>query len=111
MLASRAVLLAIPGLTSQEVHPFLLRREQFSAQPGLTRGEAAQAAAHLLKAGKEHLALLPEQDYTISAEGITEKGARAFRQALIRVKPDPHRPYSILAWTARAEPLHRMSLN
>ena len=87
-LASRDVLLAIPGATPQEVDDYIARRE------------AARAAnetlppfplAGVLAAGTSMIA-------TISSEARLDDGVSFGREAAALLRPVPRRPVSFLAW-------------
>ena len=110
VVASRSVLLAIPGLGEKAVDMFLREREAQKKNDAMTHNEVAQEIAHLLEDGKEFLAILPTRHYTISAEGLTKDGVSAFVQAVVRITPDSTPAYRILSWRTGPEAIMPDSL-
>lgn len=103
VVASRDVLLAIPGLDEKAVDMFLREREARKKDGALTHNEVAQEITHLLEDGKEFLAILPTRYYTISAEGLTKDRVSVLAQAVVRVTPDSNPAYQVLAWRTGPE--------
>ena len=103
VVASRDVLLAIPGLDEKTVDMFLRERETLKKGGALTHNEVAQEITHLLEDGKEFLAILPRQYYTISAEGLTKDRISAFAQVVVRVTTGPTPAYKVLSWRTGPE--------
>lgn len=98
VVASRDVLLAIPGLGEKAVDMFLREREAQRKNDTMTHNEVAQEIAHLLEGGKEFLAILPARYYTISAEGLAKDGVSVFVQAVVKIAPDSVPAYQALSW-------------
>ena len=103
VVASRDVLLAIPGLGEKAVDMFLREREARKKNSAMAHNEVAQEIAHRLEGGKEFLAILPARYYTISAKGITKDRISAFVQAIVRIAPDSTPAYQILSWRTGPE--------
>ncbi len=87
-VASREVLLAIPGVTSQIVDEFLAQREQALAAglPAPILKEAASFTAGLTMAA------------TIRAEARLDDGTVFVREAVALLRPTPRKPVTYLAW-------------
>lgn len=98
VVASRSVLLAIPGLGERAVDLFLRERETRKKKGAMAHSEVAQEITHLLEDGKKFLAILPTRHYTISAEGLTKDRVSAFVQAVVRITPDSTPAYQVLSW-------------
>lgn len=98
VVASRDVLLTIPGLGEKAVDTFLRGREVRRKNDTMTHNEVAQEIAHLLEDGKEFLAILPTWYYTISAEGLAKDGVSVFVQAVVKIAPDSVPAYQALSW-------------
>ena len=103
MVASRGVLMAIPGLGEKAVDMFLREREARKKNDAMAHDEVAQEIAHLLEDGKEFLAILPARYYTISAKGLTKDRISAFIQTVVRIVPDSTPAYRILSWRTGPE--------
>ena len=103
VVASRGVLLAVPGLDEKAVDMFLHEREARKKDGTLTHGEVAQEITHLLEDGKEFLAILPARYYTISAEGFTKDRVSILVQAVVKIAPDSNPAYQILSWRTGPE--------
>jgi len=87
-VASREVLLAIPGVTAQMVDEYIALREQAIAagQPVPLMREAAAFNAAISMAA------------TIRAEARLEDGTVFVREAVALLRPTPRRPVTFLAW-------------
>nr|MBS0020707.1 general secretion pathway protein GspK [Gammaproteobacteria bacterium] len=93
MMASREVLLAIPGLEPARVDEFLAMREQ-AAETGQL------PSTSLLDQGKAYLGPGQSRVYTVIGEGRVAGEVTARRHAVVKLTGDPQRPYSILAWSS-----------
>ena len=96
-LASREVLLAIPGLTSDVVDQYIAQREDARAQgqPLPTLPQAAAYAAQYTMIA------------TIRSEARLDDGTRFAREAVALLRPVPRKVVTFLAWresTAEDEP-------
>jgi general secretion pathway protein K len=87
-IASREVLLAIPGITSDVVDQFLARREDARKQ-GLPLPVLTQAAS--LAASNSMVA-------TVHAEARLDDGTVFAREAVAILRPVPHKPVTFVAW-------------
>jgi general secretion pathway protein K len=87
-VASREVLLAIPGLTSDLVDDFIARREAARAQ-GLPLPMLAQAIAY--NSGGSGL-------FSVRSEARLDDGTVFAREAVAVLRPTPLRPVSYVAW-------------
>jgi len=87
-LASRAVLMAIPGATAEGVDDYIAQREAARAA-GQPLPPFPLAGA--LAAGTSMIA-------TIRAEARTEDGISFMREASALLRPVPHRPVTFVAW-------------
>jgi general secretion pathway protein K len=87
-IASREVLLAIPGITSDVVDQFLARREDARKQ-GLPLPVLTQAAS--LAASNSMVA-------TIRAEARLDDGTVFSREAVAVLRPVPSKPVTFVAW-------------
>ena len=87
-VASREVLLAIPGVTAQMVDEYIVLREQAIAtgQPVPMMREAAAFNAAISMAA------------TIRAEARLGDGTVFVREAVALLRPTPRRPAAFLAW-------------
>lgn len=87
-VASREVLLAIPGITSQIVDEFIANREQARSNglPGPILREAVAFNAGLTMAA------------TIRSEARLDDGTVFVREAVALLRPTPRRPVTYLAW-------------
>ena len=91
-VASREVLLAIPGVTSQVVDEYIAQREQALAA-GLPVPIMREAAA--FNAGLTTVA-------TIRSEARLEDGTVFVREAVAMLRPTPRKPVTFLAWREAA---------
>ena len=98
MTAPRLVLLAVPGMGPEQVDAFLAERDRLLAEDPMRDGGMIQAPVHLLAGAERHFASTQAHIYTILAEGRTSDGVAAFRQAVVQIHPDSHRPYRVIAW-------------
>ena len=87
-LASRAVLLAIPGLNAEMVDQYIERREDARKQ-GQALPSLPQAAAYTT--GNTMVA-------TIRAQARLEDGAVFTREAVALLRPVPRKPVTFVAW-------------
>ena len=91
--ASRDVLLALPGITPEQVDAFLATREAALAErrpvPALPQAQAFGAGA------------VPV--WRIHAEATLPDGVTFARDAVVRPAPDPRRPLAVLAWQEGAK--------
>jgi general secretion pathway protein K len=87
-VASREVLLAIPGVTSAIVDEFITQREaaRVAGVPGPILREAAAFNAGLTMAA------------TIRSEARLDDGTTFVREAVALLRPTPRRPVTFLAW-------------
>jgi general secretion pathway protein K len=88
MLASREVLLAIPGITAEVVDEYIARREDARAQ-GLPLPALPQAGA--MATGAAMVA-------TVVADARLDDGTVFVREAVALMRPVPRRPVSFVAW-------------
>lgn len=88
LIASREVLLAIPGVTPEIADQYIAQRAQalLEKQPPPPLPQAA-----LLNAGASMIA-------TIRAEARTEEGVSFTREAAALLRPAPRRPVTFIAW-------------
>jgi hypothetical protein len=89
-MASRATLLAIPGVTEEQVDTYLAERDAAQRERGiLPVFTAAGAYANYTQGGA----------VTIRADAELEGGMRLAREAVIIITPRyERRPYAFLAW-------------
>ena len=94
ILASREVLLAIPGITVQIADAYIARREQARAvgEPVPTLPEAAGFTANLTPTA------------SIRAEARLEDGTVFVREAVALLRPTPRRPVTFVAWRESTSP-------
>ena len=95
ILASREVLLAIPGITAQIVDNYIVMREQAraSGQPLPTLPQAAGFSANLTPTA------------SIRAEARLEDGTVFVRDAVALLRPTPRRPVTFVAWRESTAPV------
>lgn len=90
-MASRSVLLALPGATPELVDAYLQQRQAALAQgqppPPFTAGQAITAAS-------------TGTAFSIQAEAVLEDNTRFLREAVVRLTGDPRSPFVVLAWRA-----------
>jgi general secretion pathway protein K len=97
LVASRNVLLAIPGLTESMVHEFIQNRTMSIADSSMT-------PSHLLTAASAHITLgsrstfFSGRVYTVESRVSLRDGGQAKRQAVVQLTDDTLSPYEILAW-------------
>ena len=94
ILASREVLLAIPGITAQIADAYVARREQARAagEPLPTLPEAAGFTANLTPTA------------SIRAEARLEDGTVFVREAVALLRPTPRKPVTFVAWRESTAP-------
>ena len=93
MVASRTVLMAIPGATGGVIDSFLESRAMWR--------DVASAGADLIPAAVAPFVMMsPHRDYTIAATATTADGARNRAELLVRLTGRAAQPYQIIAWRA-----------
>jgi general secretion pathway protein K len=88
-IASREVLLALPGATPEAVDAYLLQR-QTAIQQGLMAPPFAL--------GQAFSANPTNNVFSIQVQVELENGIRFFREAVVRLTGDPKDPVAVLAW-------------
>jgi general secretion pathway protein K len=88
VLATREVLMAIPGLTAEIVDQYIARREEARAQ-GQALPTLPQAAA--FSTGNTMVA-------SVRAEAHLDDGAAFAREAVALLRPVPRKPVTFVAW-------------
>jgi general secretion pathway protein K len=97
-VATRTVLLAVPGATPMLVDSYLQQRSFWNSTSLADIGIAAQIASPLFVTS-------PRQEFTIRAVASTPAGARYRVDLQVRLTAQPTRPYEIVAWrTPSVEP-------
>lgn len=96
-LASRPVLLAIPGATEGLVDAFLGSRKMWSDLDAGDAGMLAAAGAYVM--------VSPRRDFTISSVAATADGARYRAELQVRLTGSATQPYQVIAW--RTPPIDR----
>jgi general secretion pathway protein K len=89
-IASRTVLLAIPGATPDLVDSFLESRKNW--------GDLGAADATMLGAATPYVMMSPSRDFTISATALTSDGARYCAELQVRLTESATQPYQVIAW-------------
>ena len=97
MVASRTVLMAIPGATESLVDAFLESRA--------TLRDFGAADANLLPSAAPFLMVTPGRDFTIVATSTTPDGARYRAELQVRLTGRAAQPYQVVAW--RTPPVDR----
>jgi general secretion pathway protein K len=93
MVASRTVLMAIPGATAGVVDSFLESRAMWR--------DIGSAGADLIPAAVAPFVMMsPRRDYTIAATATTADGARYRAELLVRLTGRAAQPYQVVAWRA-----------
>ena len=94
-LASRDVLLAIPGVTTAVVDAYIVRREEARAagQPIPTMQEAAGFSANLTPTA------------SVRAEARLDDGTVFVREAVALLRPTPRRAVTFVAWRESTAPV------
>jgi general secretion pathway protein K len=87
-IASREVLLAIPGATTESVDEYIVRREEARAQ-GAPLPVFAQAGAFAAGAGMVA---------TVRSDARLDDGTVFVREAVAMLRPVPRRPVTFVAW-------------
>ncbi|HWB47886.1 MAG TPA: hypothetical protein VG651_02155 [Stellaceae bacterium] len=91
MVASRPVLMAIPGATAGLVDSFIESRAMWR--------DLASAGAELVPAAAAPFVMVsPRRDYTIAATAVTADGARYRAELQVRLTGRPAQPYQVIAW-------------
>lgn len=91
MVASRSVLMAIPGATAGLVDSFLESRAMFR--------DIASAGAELIPAAVAPFVMVsPRRDYTIAATAMTADGGRYRAELQVRLTGRAPQPYQVIAW-------------
>jgi general secretion pathway protein K len=98
MVASRTVLLAIPGATASLVDSFIESRATM-------RDLGAGDAELIPSAAAPYVMASPGRDYTIAATATTSDGARYRAELQVRLTGRAAQPYQVMAW--RAPPADR----
>ena len=101
MTAPRLALLALPGLDPARVDAFLAERDQRFSETDQSAGAGpVRLPLHLLAGAERYLSRARARVYTILAEGRTDGGVAAFRQAVVRTSASAssRTPYLLLAW-------------
>ena len=99
LTAPRLALLAVPGLDPEKADAFLIERRRLLGREPALPGASDPLPLHLLAGGQDHLSSTRIRVYTVLTEGRTRDGTAAWRQALVRIDPNVHRPYRLLTWT------------
>ena len=89
-VASRTVLLAIPGATAGLVDAFLDSRKMWSDLGAGDGGMLASAAPYVM--------ISPRRDFTIAATATTRDGARYRAELQVRLIDRAAQPYQVIAW-------------
>ena len=90
-VATRTVLLAVPGATPMLVDSYLQQRSFWNGASLADIGAAAQITSPLFVTS-------PRQEFTIRAVASTQTGARYRVDLQVRLTAQPGRPYEIVAW-------------
>ncbi|HKT20344.1 MAG TPA: hypothetical protein VJR47_19980 [Stellaceae bacterium] len=94
LTASRAALLAVPGISPQEVAFYVESRDQTA---GGIEKPALSGVDRYVQVGALHAV-------TVTAQATAPSGASFSRQAVILISPNlPQRPYRILSWRRTRE--------
>jgi general secretion pathway protein K len=96
-VATRPVLLAIPGATEGLVDAFLDSRKMWSDLDSGDAGMLAAAGAYVM--------VSPRRDFTIAAVAATADGARYRAELQVRLTGSAAQPYQVIAW--RTPPVER----
>lgn len=92
-IASRGVLMALPGVTADQVDPYVAQRRSFQEQ-GIP--VAPFPAAQAFSAGPTGSA------YSIQVDVVLRDNTRFSREAVVRVAAGAEQPVTILAWRSPA---------
>lgn len=98
MTASRAALLAVPGLDTGSVDAFIAAREAFYAAAAEGGEVPGRLPLEQLSAGARYLSRGDSRVYTVEATGELPGGTRAGRRAVIQLTGDARAPFTIMAW-------------
>ena len=88
-IAPRASLLAIPGVTAEQVDTFIAQREA---------ARAANQPIPLFPAAQRFAGAAFNLAFSLRADARLEDGTVFVREAVVQVLPDPKRPFAFLAW-------------
>ncbi len=88
-IAPREALLAIPGVTADQVDTFIAQREA---------ARAANQPLPLFPAAQRFAGAAFNLAFSLRADARLEDGTVFVREAVVQVLPDPKRPYAFLAW-------------
>jgi general secretion pathway protein K len=100
-IASRAALLAIPGVTAEQVDGFIAQREA---------ARASKQPVPLFPPAARFVGVSNNLAYSLLAEARLEDGTVFVREAVAQILPDPKRPYTFLAWK-ESVPVSSQSMN
>jgi general secretion pathway protein K len=100
-IASRTALLAIPGVTAEQVDGYIEQREA---------ARAAKLPVPLFPPAARFSGVSQSFAYSLRAEARLEDGTVFVRDAAAQILPDPKRPYTFLAWK-EAVPVSSQSTN
>ena len=92
MVASRTVLMAVPGASKEIVDEFLANRR-------MLRDLTEQASGFGTLPASPYLMMSPAREFTVSAVAVTD-GARYRADLQLRLTGMANRPYEVLAWRA-----------
>ena len=95
MVASRAVLAAVPDLDQGELKAFLKARELIRNRADL---EAVERLAAGLGRKQKYFEISRQSAFTITARAQSANGIRVVWQALVHISGDPARPFHIRDW-------------
>ncbi len=109
VLAPRGVLLAVPGLTVDQVDEFVAEREAGFAAAVKTDSDLRALRRRLLLSARQmepqvarYMASGRTAVYTLNAQSTVANGTLAVRQVTVRLGRSRHRPYQIMAWRESA---------
>ncbi len=88
-IASRAALLALPGVTAEQVDGYMAQRDA---------ARAAKQPVPLFPPAAQFAGVSYNLAYSLRAEARLDDGTVFVRDAVAQILPDPKRPYTFLAW-------------
>ena len=100
-IASRAALLALPGVTAEQVDGYMEQREV---------ARAGKLPVPLFPPAARFAGVSQNFAYSLRAEVRLEDGTVFVREAVAQILPDPKRPYTFLAWK-ESVPVSSQSMN
>lgn len=100
MVAQRSALLALPGVTPEQVDAYIALR---------TTARAAGLPPPLFEPAARFGATQALSAVYVRAEVTPKEGAGFVRGAVVRLTPDPKRPYTFLSWREDGGNAHRSS--